>query len=164
MRIIRLHLEPGDVSLTKCSCILNSFFLFFKKKPTHIYCLLWFPYGIFYSSSPGAVFFPACCFYDFSLTWNWFFLLPSIFFFPRLPSLLVSSVHITLEIFTFLHIDHVFTHTRNRLSSKCVKTFEETSSTVEFLLLLYLVGWLHLLSAVSHILVWFIMHRCRLGL
>lgn len=27
--------------------------------------------------------------------------------------------------FTFLHIDHVFTHTRNRLSSKCVKTFEE---------------------------------------
>lgn len=66
--------------------------------------------------------------------------------------------------FTFLHIDHVFTHTRNRLSSKCVKTFEETSSTVEFLLLLYLVGWLHLLSAVSHILVWFIMHRWRLGL
>lgn len=66
--------------------------------------------------------------------------------------------------FTFLHIDHVFTHTRNRLSSKCVKTFEETTSTVEFLLLLYLVGWLHLLSAVSHILVWFIMHRWRLGL
>lgn len=164
MRIIRLHLEPGDVSLTKCSCILNSFFLFFKKKPTHIYCLLWFPYGIFYSSSPGAVFFPACCFYDFSLTWNRFFFAP-FYFFP--PSSSFSSSFFNSHNFgnfTFLHIDHVFTHTRNRLSSKCVKTFEETSSTVEFLLLLYLVGWLHLLSAVSHILVWFIMHRWRLGL
>lgn len=144
MRIIRLHLEP-------------------EKPPTHIYCLLWFPYGIWYASSSGAVFFPACCFYNFSLKWNTDFFAP-FYFFPRLPSLLVSSFHITLEILPFYTLTMSSLIPETDWVASVWKHLRKTSSTVEFLLLLYRVGWSHLLSAVSHILVWFIMHRWRLGL
>lgn len=102
MRIIRLHLEPGDVSLTKCSCILNSFFLFFLKK-AHTYILfalisLW---HLLFFFSWSSVFSCMLLLWLFTNVKQIFFCSLLFFFPPRLPSLLVSSIHITLEILPF---------------------------------------------------------------